>query len=62
VILKIALTAGYDMCSGENRPVTEKKRQIRNSDAAFGTIYIISKKMQAEALYFFFSFIRQPKN
>jgi hypothetical protein len=40
----------------------ENERQIRDSDAAFETIYIISKKVQAETLYFVFSFIRQPKN
>ncbi len=40
---KIVPKAGYDMDSAENRPMVARKSQNRNSEAAFGTIFRISK-------------------
>jgi hypothetical protein len=33
--MKIVPLAGYDMYTGENRPMTAKESRNRNSDAAF---------------------------
>jgi hypothetical protein len=43
--------SGYDMYTGENRPMTEKESRNRNYDVVFGTILRISTvKKQAETL------------
>jgi hypothetical protein len=56
VILNIVPEAGHDTYIGENRPIAEKQRQKlttdreekleKNSDAASGTLFRVSKCLQ----------------
>jgi hypothetical protein len=53
------------MYPGENRPMTEKERRKRNSDAAFQQLLeleIFSKKQAERNYIFIFSLTGQPKS
>jgi hypothetical protein len=67
VILKIIPEASYGVFAGESRPIAEKQRRkptngrgkssYRNSDAAFGTLFRISKFFEGAIRSFIFIFL-----